>query len=39
MKMAQKMINKGETKAGRPQTADYLYWKKNGWFDGKKPWK
>ena len=39
MKMAQKMINKGETKAGRPQTADYLYWEKNGWLSGKKPWK
>ena len=39
MKMAQKMINKGEQKAGRPLTPDYLYWKKNGWLDGKKPWK
>ena len=39
MKMAQKMIDNGERKAGRPRTSDYLYWKKNGWLDGKKPWK
>ncbi|MCL1965432.1 MAG: hypothetical protein FWF69_10335 [Firmicutes bacterium] len=39
MKMAQKMINKSETRAGRPQTTDYLYWEKNGWLGGKKPWK
>ena len=39
MKMAQKMINKGELKAGRPLTSDYLYWEKNGWLNGKKPWK
>ena len=32
-------INKTETKAGRKQTKDYLYWQENGWFDGKKPWK
>ena len=39
MKIAQKMIDKGERKAGRPRTADYLYWEKNGWLNGKKPWK
>jgi hypothetical protein len=33
------MIDKGERKSGRPRTADYLYWEKNGWLDGKKPWK
>lgn len=39
MKTAQKMIDKSERKAGRPRTADYLHWEKNGWIDGKKPWK
>jgi multimeric flavodoxin WrbA len=39
MKMAQKMIDKSERKAGRPRTADYLHWEKNGWLSGKKPWK
>ncbi|MCL2343641.1 MAG: NAD(P)H-dependent oxidoreductase [Firmicutes bacterium] len=39
MKMAQKMIDKGERKAGREHTKDYLYWKEHGWLDGKKPWK
>jgi hypothetical protein len=39
MKTAQKMIDKSERKAGRPRTADYLHWEKNGWFSGKKPWK
>ena len=38
MKMAQKMIDQSERKAGRPRTADYLYWEKNGWLSGKKPW-
>ncbi|HCC36319.1 MAG TPA: flavin reductase, partial [Treponema sp.] len=27
-----------ERKAGREQTKDFLYWKENGWIDGKKPW-
>jgi Multimeric flavodoxin WrbA len=31
MKMSQKMINKSELKAGRPSTADYIYWKEQGW--------
>lgn len=39
MKTAQKMIDKSERKAGRPRTADYLHWEKNGWLDGKKPWR
>jgi len=39
MKMAHKMIDKGERKAGREHTKDYLYWKENGWLDGEKPWK
>jgi multimeric flavodoxin WrbA len=38
MKMAQKMIDKSERKAGRERTADYLHWERNGWLDGKKPW-
>jgi len=39
MRLAQKMIDKGEVKAGHGHTADYLHWQKNGWLDGKKPWK
>ena len=39
MKIAQKMIDKAELKAGREHSKDYLYWKENGWIDGKKPWK
>ena len=39
MKKAQGMIDKSERKAGRERTKDYLYWKENGWLDGKKPWK
>jgi len=39
MRMAQKMIDRSEHKAGRPRTADYLYWEKNGWLDGNKPWR
>jgi multimeric flavodoxin WrbA len=39
MKMAQKMIDKSEIKAGREHTADYLHWRQNGWLDGRKPWK
>ena len=39
MKLAQKMIDKSERKAGRPRTADYLHWEKNGWIDGGKPWR
>ena len=39
MKTAQIMIDRAETKAGRNHTADYLYWKENGWLDGKKPWR
>jgi len=31
MKMAHKMINKTELKAGRPSTADYIYWKEQEW--------
>ena len=38
MKIAQVMIDKSERKAGREQTKDFLYWKENGWIDGKKPW-
>jgi len=39
MRMAQRMIDKSERKAGRERTKDYLHWKENGWLDGKKPWK
>ena len=39
MKIAQKMIDKSERKAGRERTKDYLHWQENGWLDGKKPWK
>ena len=39
MKMGQVMINRSERKAGREQTKDHLYWKENGWFSGKKPWR
>jgi len=39
MKTAQKMIDKSERKDGRERTKDYLHWQKNGWLDGKKPWK
>ena len=39
MKTAQKMIDKSERKAGRPSTADFVYWEKNGWIGRKKPWK
>ena len=39
MKLAQSMIDKGERKAGREHTKDYLHWKENGWLDGKKPWR
>jgi len=39
MKMAQKIIDKTERKAGRERTKDYLHWKENGWLDGKKPWR
>lgn len=39
MRIAQKMINKSQLKAGQPETKDYAYWKQNGWLDGKKPWK
>jgi hypothetical protein len=38
MRLAQKMIDKSERKAGRERTADYLHWKAYGYFDGKKPW-
>ncbi|MCL2003199.1 MAG: NAD(P)H-dependent oxidoreductase [Oscillospiraceae bacterium] len=38
MKTAQAMIDKSERKAGRERTRDYIHWKENGWFDGKKPW-
>jgi len=38
MKKAQMMIDKSERKAGRERTQDYLHWKENGWFNGKKPW-
>ncbi|MDR0813743.1 MAG: NAD(P)H-dependent oxidoreductase [Oscillospiraceae bacterium] len=39
MGTAQKMIDKTERKAGRERTADFLHWQKNGWLNGKKPWK
>jgi len=39
MKLSQGMIDKGERKAGRGHTADYLHWQRNGWLEGKKPWK
>jgi len=39
MRMAHKMIDKCEVKAGKNHTVDFLYWQKNGWFDGKKPWR
>ena len=39
MKIAHIMIDKTERKAGRKRTKDYLHWEKNGWLDGKKPWK
>jgi multimeric flavodoxin WrbA len=39
MKIAQKMINKSQLKAGYGETKDYRYWKDNGYFDGVKPWK
>ena len=38
MRMAQKMIDKSERKAGKESTRDYLHWKEYGWLDGKKPW-
>jgi multimeric flavodoxin WrbA len=38
MKIAQKMIDKSERKAGRERTNDYLHWEKHGWLNGKKPW-
>jgi multimeric flavodoxin WrbA len=38
MRIAQKMIDKSERKAGREQTKDYKHWKENGWLEGKKPW-
>jgi hypothetical protein len=38
MRIAQKMIDKSERKAGRERTADYLHWQAYGYFDGKKPW-
>ena len=38
MRIAQKMIDKSERKAGREHTRDFLHWKENGWIDGKKPW-
>jgi multimeric flavodoxin WrbA len=39
MRLAQKMIDKSERKAGRERTADYLHWQSYGYFDGLKPWK
>ena len=39
MRMAQKMIHKDLQKKGEPETADHIHWKKNGWLDGKKPWR
>jgi hypothetical protein len=39
MKLSQGMIDKGERKAGRGHTADYLHWQSTGWLKGKKPWK
>jgi len=39
MRIAHVMIDKAERKAGRERTKDYLYWKENGWLDGKRPWK
>ncbi|MDR2822787.1 MAG: NAD(P)H-dependent oxidoreductase [Acholeplasmatales bacterium] len=39
MSIAQKLIHKSLVKKGDPSTTDYLYWKENGWLDGKKPWK
>ena len=38
VKIAHKMINKSRRKRGCDDTKDYLYWKENGWLDGKKPW-
>jgi multimeric flavodoxin WrbA len=38
MRFSQKMIDKSERKAGRKQTQDYLYWQKQGWLNGSKPW-
>ncbi|MDR2505577.1 MAG: NAD(P)H-dependent oxidoreductase [Oscillospiraceae bacterium] len=39
MRLAQKMIDKSERKAGRERTADYLHWQAYGYFDGRIPWK
>ncbi|MDR1821047.1 MAG: NAD(P)H-dependent oxidoreductase [Oscillospiraceae bacterium] len=39
MRIAQGMIDKSERRAGREHTADYLHWQKNGWLNGKKPWR
>jgi len=39
MRMAHKMIDKGEIKAGHGHTRDYLHWEANGWLGGKRPWR
>ncbi|MDR2828528.1 MAG: hypothetical protein LBV51_03815, partial [Acholeplasmatales bacterium] len=38
MSIAQKLIHNSLTKKGESESVDYLYWKRNGWLDGKKPW-
>jgi multimeric flavodoxin WrbA len=39
MRMATKLINKSQIKAGQPETQDHKYWRENGWLNGARPWK
>jgi len=39
MRTVQKMIHRDLQKKGQPETRDHIHWKRNGWLDGKKPWK
>jgi multimeric flavodoxin WrbA len=39
LSIAHPLINKSLVKKGDNESIDYLYWKQNGWFNGKKPWK
>jgi hypothetical protein len=38
MRIATKMINKSQIKAGQPETQDHKHWRENGWMDGGRPW-
>lgn len=39
MALGQRGIHNMLQKKGQPVTSDYLYWQKNGWLNGRFPWK